>query len=454
LITDSIMKKTKKQKQRHKEAKRRQADDRRYEVIERLLDLFGLKSIFSPIDWVPKSAIMFVIAPRLDVDISECSKDDPEIESIKALFEWAVATPLRFSLEGHVCEVSLDDLYRGLFTVRDLVYFVCEHGPERKDPVKPAMLERLEESKRQMAHFEKQHLHAVFSRLTHQLTRAADLFLRIDERIVWYRIEHNGRYPERPAFRIVVGRKRPLPVSLPVAEGRRKAYACERTRGLTGVPRQLLWNPTKLGIGSNDRDLPVFVSEHAIRRLHERIPVVLDHTVLHRTMCEALAWPELHPAEGVEAFLVAAGEPERKVGYFVVELYPDFVFVKTFLFLTMQGTPEAKCLRRKLGLSRRDIEYFKLDHFFTLACSDLGDDPELRRALAECGCDYLLDFSDPEGRLSWLKRYRDPLRQELGLPVEGASFADQVPDESGSIEIESMIEYCQKAMKRNEGWTF
>ena len=53
--------------------------------------------------------------------------------------------------------------------------------------------------------------------------------------------------------------------------------------------------------------------------------------------------------------------------------------MKTFLFLTMQGTPEARCLRRKLGLSRADIEYFKLDNCFTLACSDLGEDPELKR---------------------------------------------------------------------------
>ena len=59
----SIMKKTKKQKLRQKEAKRRQADDRRYEVIERLLDLFGLKSIFTPLDWLPRSSILFVIAP-------------------------------------------------------------------------------------------------------------------------------------------------------------------------------------------------------------------------------------------------------------------------------------------------------------------------------------------------------------------------------------------------------
>ena len=127
--------------------------------------------------------------------------------------------------------------------------------------------------------------------------------------------------------------------------------------------------------------------------------------------------------------------------------------MKTFLFLTMQGTPEARCLRQKLGLSRKDIEYFKLDNFFTLACSDLGEDPELRRTLGECGCDYLLDFSDPEQRLSWLKRYRERFRQELGLPAGPADGEFQEANSNEPNEIEDMIAYSRDALKYSQGWT-
>jgi hypothetical protein len=136
-----------------------------------------------------------------------------------------------------------------------------------------------------------------------------------------------------------------------------------------------------------------------------------------------------------------------------VEVYADFVFVKTFLFLTMQGTPESKCLRQKLRLSRNDIEYFKLDSLFTLAWSDLGEDPEVRRALAECGCDYLLDLADPEKRLSWLRRYRDPFRQELGLPSVPENGEDQSPSDSEKTEIEMMIDFSRKILKHSQGWT-
>jgi hypothetical protein len=212
------------------------------------------------------------------------------------------------------------------------------------------------------------------------------------------------------------------------------------------------WNAARLGIGETDRELPVYISQHAISRLHERVPIAPLFFVLHRMMYGALAVPRLRPAEGRPGFLVEAGAWGRKVGYFLVELYPDFVFVRTFLFLTMQGTPEAKCLRQRLGLSRSDIEYYKLDHFFTLSQSDIGDDPGLRRALAECGCDHLLDFGESEARSSWLSRYRDPLRRELGLPFRISGANDQAAGSAPGMEVEKMIEDSQKFLKRWEGW--
>ena len=169
-------------------------------------------------------------------------------------------------------------------------------------------------------------------------------------------------------------------------------------------------------------------------------------------MHDALAHPTLYPDKETDRFLVELGQPEKKLGYFRVEVYAEFVFVRTFLFLTMQGTPEAKCLREKLGLSRTDIEYFKLDHFFTLVLSDLGQDPELKRALAECGCDHLLDYTGAEQRLSWLGRYRDPFRRELGLPLVPQSDDSRVPDQSENKELEEMIAYSQKLLKESQGW--
>jgi hypothetical protein len=447
------MKETRKQKLRKKEAKRRTGVDRKYAVAERVIDLLGLKSLFCPLDWMTREDLVSLIRPGLEVEIADDSKQDPEMEEIKALFELVIERRLHFSLDGRDVLVSLDDVHRGLSAVKGLVKYICKHAPGSNFTVPAATFARLQEAKKQIAHFEEKHFNKVFARLDDQLNEVADRYLQIDAKVIWYQFERNDKYPDKHVPRVRLARRRQLPVSLTVSEGRRKAYPAARA-DLDGEPRHLKWNPAKLGIGNVDRDLPVFVGEHTLARLRERIPVILDVALLHNVMCDSLRAPRLSPTEGADGFLVDAGPPARKLGYFVVEIHADFVFVRTFLFLTMQGTPEARCLRQKLGLSRKDIEYYKLDSFFTLACSDLGDDPALRQALAECGCDYLLDVSDHAKPLSWLKRYRDPLRHELGLPVGSEMDEVQTPARAGDIEIGSMIEYTQKRLKSMQGWTF
>ena len=134
------------------------------------------------------------------------------------------------------------------------------------------MIARLDEAMKKMAQFDEEHFASIYGPLAYQLNEIADEYLRIDEQVIWHRIERNTKYPDRNAYRIVLGRKQQQPLELPVSDGRRKAYPCERTWLMTGrCP--VTWNPARLGIGEQDRDLPVFVSEHAIMRLHERIPV-------------------------------------------------------------------------------------------------------------------------------------------------------------------------------------
>jgi hypothetical protein len=447
------MKETRKQKLRKKEEKRRKSEDRKYAVLDRLVHLHGLKGVFCPLDWTTKAGAAVAMNPGLEVEIADDSKDDAELEEIKALFEKAAQTPVAFPIEDRIAEVSLDDLCRGLHAVPMLVNVIHKCATTRKIAPPPDLLARLEQARKLLEKFDDKLRGDVLVKLARQLDSITDEYLRIDERIIWYRVERNEKYPDRSAIRVIVGRSRQMPVSLPVADGRRRAYPCIRCTSTRGHQRQVTWNPQKLGIGPDDRDLPVFVGEHTISRLHERMSLYGESGILHRMMYDCLDKPRLKPTEGADGFLVEAGRQDAKLGYFVVEVYADFVFVKTFLFLTMQGTPEARCLRQKLGLSRKDIEFFKLDNFYTLACSDLGEDPELRRALAECGCDYLLDFSDPEQRLSWLKRYRDRFRQELGLAAGPANGVYQAANSTERNEIEEMIAYSRDALKYSQGWT-
>ena len=220
------MKDTKKQKLRKKEEKERRAVDRRYAVLERLLNLFGLKGLFCPLDWMTKAEAAIGINPGFEVQIAEDSQDDPDLEEARALCERVVGALVPFTIDDRVVELSLDDICRGFHTVPAIVRFVHDVVSRRRMPASEASFARLEEAKKRVEEFGRTRLYNVFGRLVRRLNLVADEFLRIDEKVIWHRIERNERYPDRTAFRVILGRKRQVPVSLPVAEGRRRAYPC------------------------------------------------------------------------------------------------------------------------------------------------------------------------------------------------------------------------------------
>jgi hypothetical protein len=446
------MKATRKQKLRKRIERRRTAEDRRFGIIEQVLRMIGVHDLLHPLIIPFKADFVRKTSPRLEVLTSEESRNDPLVDAVCREFEIIVDKPLRITLDGRAVEIALSDFYRGYFVVTDFVNWLAAYVNERRIVLPEPQALRLREAVARVDEFEKKHLAVTLGRLVYQLNDIADQSLRIDKHVVWYTLVPNEKYPDRLAFQIIVGRRRQFPFSLLVSGGRRTAYACTGTDRLHDSS-EITWNLAQLGIGNEDRNLPVYISTYAIERLHERIPLFPHLSALHRMMRDSLEERRLHPEGETDKYLVEAGRPERKLGYFVVEVYADFVFVRTFLFLTMQGTPEARCLRQELGLSRIAIEHFKLDNFFTLAWSDVGEDPDLRGALARCGCEHLLDLLKPDGRLPWLNRYRAPFRREIGL------FRDR-PGEIGQatastktkMDIQSMIDCSRKSLKESQGW--
>src|SRR5207302_802619 len=81
-------------------------------------------------------------------------------------------------------------------------------------------------------------------------------------------------------------------------------------------------------------------------------------------------------------------------GCLVARVVGNQVVLRTFLFLTMEGTPEARELSRRLGLSRPDIEYEGLDRLETFLSPSFRADAELAELLRECGCGSLLGIGE------------------------------------------------------------
>jgi hypothetical protein len=142
---------------------------------------------------------------------------------------------------------------------------------------------------------------------------------------------------------------------------------------------------------------------------------------LHGSLVESLASPVLTPQRS-GSHLVEYRLRKLRFGYLVAEVHPAFVLVKTFLFLTMDGTPESALLKEKIGANRADVEHYKLDSFDTLFSSDLVRDPLLSRVLTECGCGHLLNKLDPLFDSPWHESFGDKFKKTFKLAEAPEGF--------------------------------
>jgi hypothetical protein len=91
------------------------------------------------------------------------------------------------------------------------------------------------------------------------------------------------------------------------------------------------------------------------------------------------------------------------------------VILTTFLFPTMQASPDATCLYRQWRACREDIDGLHLDRLDAFAAGVIRSDPELVRVLEGCGSGPLLVRRD-RPRFSEARRDQaEVIRKHLGL---------------------------------------
>ena len=180
--------------------------------------------------------------------------------------------------------------------------------------------------------------------------------------------------------------------------------------------------PDALGIPNDGRNttIDVYVQTHALQRLAERLDCI-SAGARSLYLCLSLAEPCVqHEKDGV--FLIEYRLRGRKVGYLVTEINDGALVVRTFLFMTNDGTPEGRRLREICGLGRLDREFLSIDKLSTFIATDMKCDKELEELFLEAGCGSLLELREDvegintkEGMASSLPM----LRKYLGLDSKG-----------------------------------
>jgi hypothetical protein len=143
---------------------------------------------------------------------------------------------------------------------------------------------------------------------------------------------------------------------------------------------------TDFGIDNAHSHKPVYVyiQAHAIHRLKERLDVL---TISHIQFYLYVALVELKIAKAANGqSLIEFRYNDKKFGYLAFDLVGNMIVIKTFLFLTMDGTPEGEILRQMLGIEAVDKKYLEIDRLSTFVLTDIKDHPEVFEKFEQAGC--------------------------------------------------------------------
>lgn len=142
----------------------------------------------------------------------------------------------------------------------------------------------------------------------------------------------------------------------------------------------------KLGLPPGEL-LEVYIQSHALNRLFERMDG-LDNSLLCFNIFLSLSDLKAHKNRQ-EGWLFEYSVLDIKAGYFVGEIIDKRVILKTFLFLTNNGTPEAKKLYTTTGITKEDKAYLTIDKLSTFLDSDIATNDRVKQLFIDAGCESL-----------------------------------------------------------------
>ncbi|MDR1372651.1 MAG: hypothetical protein LBJ17_05950 [Dysgonamonadaceae bacterium] len=134
----------------------------------------------------------------------------------------------------------------------------------------------------------------------------------------------------------------------------------------------------------------VYIQNHALDRLSERSSCPFPHWI-RAYLVDAFMNPVITKMTE-NKFLIEYRMVGIKIGYLLATLVDGDLLIRTFLFITHNGTPEGKNLEKATGLKKEDKKYLLMDNIRTLANSDIDQNPEMQKIFLQAGLGSLLEL--------------------------------------------------------------
>ena len=199
-----------------------------------------------------------------------------------------------------------------------------------------------------------------------------------------------GKIPPK-ANAIFVHHHKPVVTSITINGGKRDIVALLRPVP-HGKTIHVHFKPSAIGLAStSDESLPVYIQRHALKRLDERLGLQTNN--VHSHLFFSLFDQPVSYVAGTDHSLIAFNMYYHKVGYLLTTLHDDKLVIRSFLFLTNDGTPEGRKLHQLTRLEKYDKKYLGIDKLSTFTAYRIDEDEELSAIFREAGCGPLLDSS-------------------------------------------------------------
>ena len=210
-----------------------------------------------------------------------------------------------------------------------------------------------------------------------------------------------------PQFQVVVKLYQPEKKNFSLSSHVRPAFRI----GWTFKEGEFQWIfllPSQLGMEpvTENQQIPVYIQAHAIQRLFERIDCI-NEDILIPSIYDSLRYCTYIPDKG--NFLIELSIVGVKIGYLSAVMFEGSLIIRTFLFLTFNGTPEGKRLEKYIGLKMLDRNYLKMDKLSSFMTSKLSENEELRSIFQKADCLHLVELYDKLDRFSAVHPQKSPI---------------------------------------------
>lgn len=148
--------------------------------------------------------------------------------------------------------------------------------------------------------------------------------------------------------------------------------------------------PAQIGFKGEGADipLPIYIQKHAIDNLQTRIDITPG--IMFYALSSSFIDGQISYAKGDNQSKVAYYLSEQKVGYLLCKWFDNKIVIITFLFLTNDGTPEAKKLKELLSLEKADKKYLQIDNLPHFNSYNFENNKLLSAVFTAAGCGSLL----------------------------------------------------------------